>query len=133
MPTAKKSGQPKWRKAPEALVQRFNDVIKGFPEAEPRKMFGYPCAFIKGYMFTGIHQESMILRLSPEDREALLAIEGAAPFQPMPNRIMKEYVSIPQSIIESDAELTLWIEKSLLYTNSLPPKKPKPKKKAKKL
>ena len=129
---AKKSVPPKWRKAPEALVQRFNNVIKGFPEVEPRKMFGYPCAFIKGYMFAGIHQESMFLRLSSEDREALLAIEGAAPFQPMPNRIMKEYVTIPQSIIESETDLNRWIKKSIHYTNTLPPKKPKPKKKARK-
>lgn len=95
MPTANKSSQRKWCPAPEALVNRFNHVIKSFPKAEPKKMFGYPCAFINGNMFTGLHQESMILRLSPEDRETLLAIEGAAPFQPMPNRIMKEYVAIP--------------------------------------
>ena len=123
---AKKTARamPKWRAAPEALVRRFSEAIQTVPEAQVRKMFGYPAAFLNGNMFTGLFQEAMFLRLSPEDRASLLKQGHAKPFEPMPGRPMREYVVLPPAIVSSDADLHGWLEKARTYACSLPAKGP---------
>ena len=119
---------PKWRPAPEALKQVFEKAIQSFPEAEPRKVFGYPAAVVNGHMFAGLHQEDMILRLGEADRAQLLKRPGARLFEPMPGRPMREYVVVPPPVLNSSAQLNTWIGKALSYTRSLPPKAPKTRK-----
>jgi TfoX/Sxy family transcriptional regulator of competence genes len=121
---------PKFTKAPPELVARFDDAIRPMMgEIEPKKMFGYPCAFIGGQMFTGLFQDYMHMRLSDADRAEFLKLEGASLFEPMPGRAMKEYVRVPPSILQSDEKLGAWLKKSAAYAKSLPPKVKKPKKK----
>src|SRR5262249_5940456 len=125
MPAARKAPMPKWRPAPADLVQRFETAIRSVPDAQPRKMFGYPAAFINGQMFTGLFQDSMVLRLSAEDRAVLLQRPGAKAFEPMPGRVMKEYVVVPPAVISATASLEEWLAKAAGYGRSLPPKTPK--------
>lgn len=118
---------PKFTPAPEALIRRFDKALESIPEATPRKMFGYPAAFINGQLFAGLFGESMMLRLNADDR-AKIEKKGARPFEPMPGRVMKEYVVVPESILESPRQLNTWLGKALAYARSLPPKTPKPRK-----
>lgn len=62
----------KWRPAPPELVRRFERAMESVPEATVGKMFRYPAGFVSGQMFTGLFQHAMILRLSADDRAALL-------------------------------------------------------------
>ncbi len=118
---------PKFTPAPEALKATFADAIAGLPGIEPRKMFGYPCAFVNGQMFVGVFADRLMLRLSDGDRAKFLKLPGAKPFEPMPGRVMKEYVEVPQAVTGS-AELRKWLKRSLAYAQSLPPKVKKSKK-----
>jgi TfoX/Sxy family transcriptional regulator of competence genes len=121
-----------WKKASAELVATFNSVLPG-PPAEPRQMFGYPCAFVNGNMFMGLHEERMILRLAEDDRKRLLGVRGASVFEPMQGRPMKEYVVVPASVLGDDGALRGWVSQSLGYASSLPKKKKKASKpKAKK-
>jgi TfoX/Sxy family transcriptional regulator of competence genes len=121
---SKPKPMPKWRPAPEELVRVFEKALKSMPEAQVRKTFGYPSATFNGNMFTGLHQDRLILRLSPEDR-AVLERVGAKTFEPMPGHPMREYVVVPESILESEDRLNTWLEKALEYCKSLPPKSAK--------
>jgi hypothetical protein len=121
MPEAKKP-MPKWTKAPEALVALFTRTLATIREAEGQRMFGYPAAFIRGQMFTGLFQSSMILRLSPEDRARFLEEFPATLFEPMPGRVMREYVVLPATVLNSSKLLDGWLAKSFQYASSLPPK-----------
>jgi TfoX/Sxy family transcriptional regulator of competence genes len=112
----------KWRRSPEALVQRFSEIIPKDPRVERRKMFGYPAAFVAGNLFMGLYQEALILRLSEKDRTSFLRIEGAAVFEPMVGRRMREYVVVPPSMLAGVRPLASWIRRSLDYTSSIPPK-----------
>jgi TfoX/Sxy family transcriptional regulator of competence genes len=122
---------PKWSKSPAELIDRFQAALSGIEGAEPRKMFGYPCAFVHGQMFTGLHQENLILRLSEDDRRALLALPGAKLFEPMPGRQMKEYVQATPEVLASPKDLAAWMGKAFRYASSLPPKEKKAKKRKK--
>ncbi len=77
----------------------------------------------------GLHQEHLFLRLSEEDRKAFLKLDQGSQFEPMPGRIMREYVVVPSWMTKNVEELEKWISKSLTYVLSLPPK---PKKSARK-
>lgn len=123
MTTAKKSkAMPKWQVAPVELIQVFEKALKSVPEAQTRKVFGYPAAFMNGQMFAGLHQDNMILRLSDNDRRGLIGQKGAKIFEPMPGRPMREYVVVPVSILKSTKQLDGWLGKALAYAQSLPPK-----------
>lgn len=111
-----------WRKSPEALVRTFETLVPGDPDVERRKMFGYPAAFVGGNLFMSLFQDSLVLRLGDNDRATFLAYDGAAPFEPMPGRPMREYVTAPPAMIVRKKTLTPWIRKALEYGRSVPPK-----------
>src|SRR5262249_51621731 len=114
---------PKWKPAPEAWVRLFGEIVGGLEKAEPRKMFGYPAAFVNGNLFAGLHSGGVVLRLPEAEREAFLAkVRGAKPFEPMPGRTMREYVVGPESLADRPAEARAWIRKALAYGSTLPAK-----------
>jgi TfoX/Sxy family transcriptional regulator of competence genes len=118
-----------WRKPPQELVDYLDSVIPDGPApVDFKPMFGGPCYWTGGNMFAAIHQESMIVRLGEEDRQALLREPGAALFEPMEGRPMREYVVIPPQIVEDREAVRSWLAKGLAFTASLPPKVKKPRK-----
>jgi hypothetical protein len=52
-------------------------------------------------MFAGTFQDAIIVRLGEDDRVALLKLKGAARFEPMQGRPMKEYVVVPASVVDT--------------------------------
>ncbi|MDI6884990.1 MAG: TfoX/Sxy family protein [archaeon] len=117
--------------ATEELVNFLSENLKDV-ECQSRKMFGYPVYFINNNMFIGVHQEDLFLRLAADDKEnALTKYEGIKPFEPMPGRIMKEYVVIPPNIYTNPEIFKELLTKSIRYVSSLPPKEKKRKKKKK--
>ena len=112
----------KWKPAPPLAVKAFETVTSGLAGAEPRKMFGYSCVFAKGNMFAGLHESGMVLRLPEEQRAEFLRLKGAEPFEPMPGRVMREYVVVPRILLNEPGQLREWVEKSLAYVSSLPTK-----------
>ena len=112
----------KWKPAPREAVAAFEAATSGLPGAEPRKMFGYFCVFAKGNMFAGLHEAGMVLRLPGEQRTEFLQLKGASQFEPMPGRVMREYVVVPEILFNAPKQLRAWVEKSLDYVLSLPAK-----------
>ena len=49
-------------------------------------------------------------------------------FEPMPGRPMREYVVVPNELIQSITELKGWIAKSFTYASSIPKKYEKTRK-----
>jgi TfoX/Sxy family transcriptional regulator of competence genes len=116
-----------WKKSSESLVSVFDRVLAGFDVAERRQMFGYPCAFVGGNLCFGLFEEQFMVRLDAENRASALALAGAAPFEPMAGRPMREYVVLPSSVVAKPRELERWVARSVAYVGSLPPKTPKHK------
>ncbi|MGI9613231.1 MAG: TfoX/Sxy family protein [Acidimicrobiales bacterium] len=105
----------------------FRSVVGDLPAAEIKPMFGNLAGFVNGNMFCGLFGPDLGVRLGEEEREELLAIDGAAPFGP-PDRPMREYVSLPPSWrLEQTDQVDLWLERACSHTSNMPPKKPKKK------
>src|SRR5262249_23179384 len=109
---------PKFTPAPPQMVALFARAIGGLPGVEQRTMSRSPAAFVNGNMFGGLFQDGMMLRLSEEDRRA----SGAPPFEPTPGRPMREYITVPDPMLRSEALLVSWLRKSHAYAASLPPR-----------
>jgi TfoX/Sxy family transcriptional regulator of competence genes len=114
-----------WKKAPQQNVDFFNKFLEDYPDVEKRKMFGYPCAFLGGNMFFGLFEETYFLRLPEGEREKINSLHQAAPFEPIPGRIMKEYVALSSEVVSEGKAFRNWFEKSIRYAASLPAKEKK--------
>ena len=110
----------KWKKSSQELIHQFYDTLETFDNVEMQKMFGYPCSFLNGNMFSELHEENWVLRINELDREEIKK-QGAQPFVPM-GRKMKEYVLIPEFIKNNSNALKEWIQRLLEFVSSLPSK-----------
>jgi TfoX/Sxy family transcriptional regulator of competence genes len=117
-----------WKKAPEELVAFLEEKVKHV-DCQFKKMFGYPVYFINNNMFIGAHEDNLFLRLPAHERERVLsAHDETAPFEPLPGRVMKEYITIPDTVYGDPEIFSDLLAKSVTYVSSLPPKVRKRKK-----
>ena len=113
---------PKFERSSPELVARFDATAARFPEAERRKMFGYPALFVGGNLVTGLFAEQWMIRLPDADRAELLAMPGAGPFEPMAGRSMKGYATLPPDVVAEDDALDGWIRRAIAFGQTLPAK-----------
>lgn len=111
----------KWKKSSAQLIAAFTAALPKDPKVEPRRMFGYPCAFVNGNMFTGLHEENLVVRLPEAEQARLLKVDGARPFEVLGRR-MREYVAVPPAMHRQPTTLRRWIAASLEYAAALPAK-----------
>ena len=113
---------PSFTKSPPELVERFSAVLDRYPDAERKKMFGYPAAFVGGNMATGLFADRWVVRL-PDDEIEPAKAAGAGPFEPMPGKPMKSFVVIPPDDVADDGAIARWVERGLALARSMPAKK----------
>jgi len=108
---------------PAALRARLEQAVGNSLELAFRPMFGGICAYSGGRIFASLSDVGLALKLSAEDRAALLKEPGAAPLQYEPNTPpSREYVTVPPQILADDAALAGWSRRSAAYAASLPAK-----------
>ena len=70
------------------------------------------------------------MRFSEKDRiDVLGSVIGARPFEPREGMIMREYVSLPKTLLDDKSSLIRLLGRSYAYASSLPPKEVRKKKK----
>ncbi len=113
---------PPFEKSPPELVAQFDTVAERHPEAQRRKMFGYPALFVGGNLVTSLFADRWMIRLADADLAALLELPGASPFSPMAGRTMKGYGTLPLDVVADDAALDGWLERAIEHGKTLPAK-----------
>jgi len=111
-----------WTKSPQSLIDLFDRSVPSASSVSRRKMFGYPAAFANGNLFIGLHQNDFIMRLSEQDRACFVAEFGERTFEPMKGRPMREYVRLPEELIDDAPKRASWIKRSLQYAEAIAPK-----------
>ncbi len=122
----------KWTKPPAELVERFQAALPAHPDLTPKKMFGYPAAFVKGNFFTGLHNDNVVIRLPDEVKAGLKELSGAPAFDPMGGRPMKQWWVVPKAVAGDGKKLKDFIGRAFEQVQPLPGKAPKKKPAAKK-
>lgn len=111
-----------WKKANKDLINLLEKMMLNY-RCDRRVMFGAPTFFVNGNMFAGVHEDTIIIRLSELDlKEIFNLFKDVKPFTPMGNHIMKEYAAVPESFVEKPVVLKQWLDKSYKYASSLPHK-----------
>jgi TfoX/Sxy family transcriptional regulator of competence genes len=113
MPEVHEEEQAECKGDVEAGTARITSAMSGHhaavPKAQLRKMFGYPAALVNGNMVAGVFQDSRMLHVAKDDRPLICSKASAKPFEPMPGRVMGEYMVVPDAILKSTAQLEAWV------------------------
>jgi TfoX/Sxy family transcriptional regulator of competence genes len=121
-----------WIKVPPENHPLFRAALPQDPRVETMNMFGGVAAKVNGHVFAGLFGKSTMVWLPEADRKAALALQGAAPFDPMGDgRVRSDKVMLPESMMRKPAELARWIGKAFQAAAELPPKERAAKKKPK--
>ncbi|MGI9659493.1 MAG: TfoX/Sxy family protein [Gaiellaceae bacterium] len=107
----------------------FQSIVPEAQGVETKPMFGNLAAFVNGNMFMGLFGPEIGLRLAAADRDELASKPGAGAFGPK-ERPMKDYVTMPRAWRDDLSTTSIWVDKALAHTSTMPAKAKK--KKAKK-
>ena len=106
---------------PQDKIDRFDELIASIPEIA-RKGDTVPYTSLNGNMFTQMNKSGSVgLRLSKEHRERFMEQYDAELFETY-NTIMKEYVCVPDVLLERTDELREYLALSYEYARTLKPK-----------
>jgi TfoX/Sxy family transcriptional regulator of competence genes len=107
----------------EDLANRIRELISGEDGVTEMKMFGGLAFLINGNMSVSASgQGGLMLRVDPEQTDALLAKPHAHPFE-MRGRTMDGWLRVEAGGVETKRQLERWVERGVTYARSLPPKR----------
>jgi TfoX/Sxy family transcriptional regulator of competence genes len=113
---------------PAVQLELYEKLIKTNPKIE-RKGAANPYTSLNGHTFTYLNASgSLALRLPEDEREKFLKKYKTTLFEAY-GAVMKEYVTVPDSLLKDTKTLQPYFQLSYQYIQSL---KPKPTKKTKK-
>jgi len=117
----------------EKLAARVRDALVGVAAVEEKKMFGGLCFLVRGHMACGITGEAqggeLMVRVGKDASEAALAREHAKEMT-FTGRSLKGMVYVDPAGVRTAAQLSGWVAMGVEHAESLPPKKPKAKKRS---
>jgi len=108
----------------ERLAERVRDALSAVPDLAEITMFGGLCFTVRGHMAVGVNGDDLMVRLPREEGEAALAEPGARPMD-FTGRPMKGFLFVGRDGYRTAKQLRRWVERSVAYASSLPPKRPK--------
>ncbi len=109
---------------PADKIELYDRLIESHPDIE-RKGKTNPYTSLNGHMFSHLSKEGFMgLRLPADERERFLERYGTTLYEQY-GAIMKEYVTVPDELLENTQELKKYLEISYEYIKSLKPKSTK--------
>jgi hypothetical protein len=116
----KKSNLP-----PQDKIELYDQLIATHPDIE-RKGVTNPYTSLNGHMFSHLSKDGTLgLRLPKDERQAFLERYNTSLYESY-GAIMKEYVAVPDELLQNMEELKPYLDISYAYVKTL---KPKPTKK----
>lgn len=106
---------------PPEKLELYNQLVSTIPGVE-RKGASMPYTSVNGNMFSFLTKEgTLALRLPETERRAFLE-EHNTPLVQQHGAVMKEYVAVPDGLLEDIGRLRVYFEASHAYTKALKPK-----------
>jgi TfoX/Sxy family transcriptional regulator of competence genes len=105
----------------EALAARIRPLLARRRKVEERKMFGGVVFLFGGHMGVGVWQDSLVVRVGPEQYEGALKQPFVGEFD-ITGRPMTGWVLVSPEGVEDDDQLQEWIERAVKFVKTLPKK-----------
>jgi TfoX/Sxy family transcriptional regulator of competence genes len=107
----------------EDLAERIRELLADEPGVVEKRMFGGLAFLIGGNMAVAASgQGGLMVRVEPDETDALLAEPHAAPFE-MRGRSMSGWLRVADEGVASEDELAPWVRRGVAYARSLPAKR----------
>jgi TfoX/Sxy family transcriptional regulator of competence genes len=107
----------------EDLANRIRELIAADPDVTEKQMFGGLAFLVGGNMSVAASgQGGLMVRVDPEDTEALLARAHARPFE-MRGREMQGWLRVDAEGVRTKRRLEPWVKRGVAHARSLPPKR----------
>ena len=111
----------KKKDVPADKLALFEKLVAAIPGVE-RKGATHPYTSLNGHMFSCLHPSgSLALRLPEDEREKFLKKYNTALFESY-GVVQKEYVTVPDRLLENTEELQKYFALSYEYVRTLKPK-----------
>ena len=88
---------------------------------EQKKMFGGLCFMVSGHMSCGVTDDPLMVRVGPDQYAEALARPHAREMD-FTGKPLRGFVYVDQEGFESDEDLASWVDMSMKFVFSLPPK-----------
>ncbi len=106
----------------EDLANRIRALIAGDPDVSEKRMFGGLAFLVAGNMSVAASAHGgLMVRVRPEDTEALLRKPHARPFE-MRGRALEGWLRVDAEGVRTKRQLEPWVKRGLAYARSLPSK-----------
>jgi TfoX/Sxy family transcriptional regulator of competence genes len=106
----------------EDLADRLRELLAEEPGLTEKRMFGGLAFLVEGHMSVAASgQGGLLVRVDPEETDALLAEPHAEPFE-MRGRSMQGWLRIAPDGTRTKRQLAPWVRRGVAYARSLPPK-----------
>jgi TfoX/Sxy family transcriptional regulator of competence genes len=107
----------------EDLANRIRELTAGEADVTEKGMFGGLAFLIGGNMSVAASgQGGLMVRVEPEETDALLAKPHARPFE-MRGRVMNGWLRIDDEGVRTKRQLEPWVRRGVAYARSLPAKR----------
>ena len=106
----------------EDLVNRLREQLAGEDAVTEKRMFGGLAFLLHGHMSVSASRTGGLLaRIDPDDTEEAIARPHASRME-MGGRTMDGWILVAPEGVATDSELKSWVERSVAYVRTLPPK-----------
>lgn len=105
----------------EGLAARIREHIGDHPTVVEKKMFGGVAYMFQGNMAVGVHKDSLMVRLGPDDHDKAMEEPGVSEFD-LTGRSMRGWIVVDAEAITDEPTLGAWIDRGMKHAGSLPPK-----------
>jgi TfoX/Sxy family transcriptional regulator of competence genes len=106
----------------EDLANRIRELMASEPDVTEMRMFGGLAFLVGGNMSVAASgQGSLMVRVDPDETDALLAKPHARPFE-MRGREMQGWLRVDGEGLRTKRQLAPWVRRGVTYARSLPAK-----------
>ncbi len=105
----------------EELAGRLRDLLAGKPQVIEKKMFGGLAFLLHGHLLVGVRHNELIARIGPDRYPAALQKPHVVEFD-ITGKPMKGWVTVQPRGLRSEPQLQNWLQQSLEFVQTLPPK-----------
>jgi TfoX/Sxy family transcriptional regulator of competence genes len=110
----------------EDLANRLRELLADEDAVTEKKMFGGLAFLLDGKMCVSASRNGGLLaRIDPADTDAALARPHVALMQ-MGGRTMDGWITVAPEALKTKRQLGAWVERSVGFVKTLPPKEPRP-------
>lgn len=106
----------------EHLAERIRTLLADRIDVDERRMFGGIAFLVAGNMCCGVNGDDLVVRVEPDEADALIEAEDGARPMDLTGRPMRGWLFVSPAATAADDDLARWVRRAETFVSGLPPK-----------